>query len=322
MSLFSRVQWCSTCIILLLLVGCDVKRPKDIIPESKMEDILYDYHIAQALGENVPYSENYKKVLYTDAVFAKYHTTEAAFDSSLVWYTRNTEVFAKMYERISQRLKKQQESLNHLIAMRDKQAVTSLPGDSIDVWFNQRILMLTGAPLDNKMVFTIVSDSNFKERDTLLWNVRYRFPEGLPEVNRAAVMAMQVKYANDSIISSTKSIRTPGMYNLCLQSDTLGEIKEIKGFIYYPNGKQKAPLLIDHISLMRYHAKVLNDSLATDSLKADSVKNAVRPDSIKRVPRDTIQHEPQRVNPDDMNRRRTNRPIRKTPVVPHQSVQR
>lgn len=29
-------------------------------------------NIAKAMGDNLPYNENYKKVLYTDAVFNKY----------------------------------------------------------------------------------------------------------------------------------------------------------------------------------------------------------------------------------------------------------
>ena len=48
------------------------------------------------MGDNLPYNENYKKVLYTDAVFNKYGTTKAVFDSSMVWYTRNMEVLAKV----------------------------------------------------------------------------------------------------------------------------------------------------------------------------------------------------------------------------------
>ena len=42
-----------------------------------MENLLYDYHLAKSMGDNLPYSENYKKALYLDAVFKKYGTTEA-----------------------------------------------------------------------------------------------------------------------------------------------------------------------------------------------------------------------------------------------------
>ncbi|KAB4403140.1 DUF4296 domain-containing protein, partial [Bacteroides thetaiotaomicron] len=90
-----RFHLCCVCMLALAIAGCKVKRPDDVISESKMENLLYDYHLAKSMGDNLPYNENYKKTLYLDAVFKKYGTTEAVFDSSLVWYTRNTEVLSK-----------------------------------------------------------------------------------------------------------------------------------------------------------------------------------------------------------------------------------
>ena len=46
----------------------------------------------------------------------RYGTTQAVFDSSMVWYTRNTEVLSKIYEKVKKRLKDQQDEVNHLIA--------------------------------------------------------------------------------------------------------------------------------------------------------------------------------------------------------------
>ena len=83
-----RFHLCCVCMLALAIVGCKVKRPDDVISESKMENLLYDYHLAKSMGDNLPYSENYKKALYLDAVFKKYGTTEAVFDSSLVRYYR------------------------------------------------------------------------------------------------------------------------------------------------------------------------------------------------------------------------------------------
>ncbi len=317
--MLSRFPWCGICMLVLILAGCKVKRPDSVLSESKMENILYDYHLAQAMGDNVPYNENYKKALYIDAVFEKYGTTEAVFDSSMVWYTRNTDILSKVYERVSKRLKSQQETLNNLVARRDRKAGITLPGDSIDIWSEQRILRLTGTPLDNKITFSIASDSNFKERDTLLWKVRYRFPEGTPDSLYSAVMALQVVYKNDSVIGQAKKIRKTGLYTIRLESDTLGEIKEVRGFIYYPGGKKLVPLLTDHISLTRYHQKaVVMDSLATDSLKTDSLrKDSIRLDSVRKIDTDTTTQvqpqEQQRLRPDEMNRPRTgNRPAKRS----------
>ena len=75
------------------------------------------------------------------------------------------------------------------------------------------------------------------------------------------------------------------METLTLFADTLGEIKEIRGFIYYPQQETPQPLLADRISLMRYHATdslviAPKDSLqqATDSLRKDSIG---KPEKLK-----------------------------------------
>ena len=64
-----RFHLCCICMFALAVAGCKVKRPDDVISESKMENLLYDYHLAKSMGDNLPYNENYKKTLYLDAVF-------------------------------------------------------------------------------------------------------------------------------------------------------------------------------------------------------------------------------------------------------------
>ena len=48
-------------IVMLLLAGsfvaCQVKRPEIVLPDNKMEDVLYDYHIAKAMGEELSRNE-------------------------------------------------------------------------------------------------------------------------------------------------------------------------------------------------------------------------------------------------------------------------
>ena len=163
-----RIQWFSIFLLASCLTACQVKRPKVVISDAKMENVLYDYHIAKAMGEEVPYTDSYKRVLYIESVFKKHGITQAEFDSSMVWFTRNPEVLTKIYEKVNARLKAERDVVNHLIAIRDNKPKESLPGDSIDVWAWQRIYQLTGMPMDNKITFVLPSDTNFKDRDTLM----------------------------------------------------------------------------------------------------------------------------------------------------------
>ena len=86
-------------------------------------------------------------------------------------------------------------------------------------------------------------------------------------------MALQVLYANDSLIHDLRRINRPGLKTLCLSADTLGQIEKVSGFVYYPRQLSGRVLLADSVSLMRYHAK--NDS--TDVAAPASVKSTEAP---------------------------------------------
>ena len=66
-----RIQWLNIFLLALCFTACQVKRPKVVISDAKMENVLYDYHIAKAMGEEVPYTDGYKRVLYIESVFKK-----------------------------------------------------------------------------------------------------------------------------------------------------------------------------------------------------------------------------------------------------------
>lgn len=44
-----RFHLCCVCMLALAIAGCKVKRPDDVISESKMENLLYDYHLAKSM---------------------------------------------------------------------------------------------------------------------------------------------------------------------------------------------------------------------------------------------------------------------------------
>lgn len=275
----NRIQWYSVILLAFCFTACQVKRPDTVLSDSKMENVLYDFHIAKAMGEDIPYNESYKRVLYIESVYKKYGITQADFDSSMVWYARNPETLTKIYEKVNTRLKAERDGINHLIAIRDNKPKESLPGDSIDVWTWRHIYQLTGMPLNNKLAFTIPVDTNFRDRDTLKWTVRFRFPNGMPDNMSAPLMAMQILYAKDTIGDILK-VNEPGIKTLSLAADTLGEIKEIRGFIYYPMQKSAQYLLADRIELMRYHAtdtlfNAKKDSIAGIEQKKDTLTKPV-----------------------------------------------
>lgn len=75
-----------------------------------MEKVLYDLHradgILQTAGMN--HAHDTELALYYQAVLDRHGITQAQFDSSLVWYTDNPQIFNKIYPRVVTRLEKDQ----------------------------------------------------------------------------------------------------------------------------------------------------------------------------------------------------------------------
>ncbi len=278
------IWWGVMALLAFSLASCRVKRPDTVLPDAKLEAVLYDYHIAKSMSEQVPYDEGYKRVLYLESVFRKHGITEAQFDTSMVWLARHPETLRDIYERVNERLKAEKKQVENLIALRDNKPKESQPGDSIDVWAWERVYHLTGLPLSNLVSFDLPSDPNFMEGDTLRWNVRFRFiggnGPGAGDSLYAPVMALQVLYANDSLIHDLRRINRPGLETLCLNADTLGQIEKVSGFVYYPRQLSGRVLLADSVSLMRYHAK--NDSI--DVTAPASVKSTEAPRPVQARP--------------------------------------
>ena len=63
-------------LLAVVMVACKVERPGYVLSDGVMEKVLYDYHIAKAMGENLDYNEQYKRTLYLNAVFKKHNITK------------------------------------------------------------------------------------------------------------------------------------------------------------------------------------------------------------------------------------------------------
>ena len=183
--------------------------------------------------------------------------------------------------------------------------------------------------MDNRVAFTLPSDSNFKARDTLRWSVYFAFSGESYDSLDAPVMVMQIRFVNDSVIGCSEQVREEGMRMLTLAGDTLGDIKEVNGFVYYPRQDNVRPLMMNKITLMRYHARAVDslalskDTLASSaSLKKDTVdmeKQTVKPAKPEAMDK-TKKEDARRPNPSEMRRlQKTQEPVHKNTVVPRKN---
>ena len=260
---------------LALLTSCGKEIPDEIIQPSKMERVLYDYHLTLGMSEN---SKNTEKEARKNYIFQKHGITSAEFDSSMVWYTRESKELMSIYENLNKRFKREYEHVERLLESREEANTRSFAsGDTVDVWMKEDILWFTKAPLNNRLTFEIKADSTFHPRDAFNWNMNYYFmAEG------EAIMGLNAIYENYSVIGMTKSITESGPQSIYLHTDSAYNIKALNGFIYVPENQTKQPnILLHKIDLTRYHMPEPTDSLSTDSVSATQ---EIKKESPKKQP--------------------------------------
>ena len=260
---------------LALLSSCGKEIPDEIIQPSKMEKILYDYHLTMGMSDN---SKNTEKEARKKYIFQKHGITAADFDSSMVWYTRESQELMSIYENLNKRFKREYEHVERLLESREEANTRSFAsGDTVDVWMKENILWFTKSPLNNRLTFEIKADSTFHPKDAFDWNMDYYFmTEG------EAIMGLNVIYENDSVIGMTKSITESGPQSIYLHTDSAYNIKALNGFIYVPENQTKQPnILLHKIDLTRYHMPEPTDSLSTDSVSATQ---EIKKESPKKQP--------------------------------------
>ena len=90
-------------MLCVAMMGC---RPHNVLSNREMRDLLYDLHrvdgAMQVAGYN--YGHNEELASYYQSVLNKHGVTQAQFDSSLVWYTDNPQIFNKIYPHVIERL--------------------------------------------------------------------------------------------------------------------------------------------------------------------------------------------------------------------------
>lgn len=244
--------------VLLMFSSCADRRGAEVLPTSKLEAVLYDYHLAQVIVNDLPSSQRYKKELYFDYVYDKHGVTKAEVDSSLVYYARYPEGLADVYTRLSERIEtdiKRISDEDKPLKVREAKPVV---GDSANLWYDVNFVEMNASPLmGNRYFLTIPTDTNFKSLDRLVWEGKVLFLDGMVDsLHKYIHLNLKVTYMNDSIASVDTLLYASGQFAIEVCDSAI--VKSINGAAYLKSNNASERLLILSPSLMRYrHSSTL-----------------------------------------------------------------
>lgn len=267
--------------LVLLLVACKPKVPKEYIQPGDMEDILYDYHIAQAMakadqGEKTSFDRN----KYYLAVLKKHGVTRAEFDSSLVYYYSHLERLKAIYSEVSERLSDDAKMLGTSVGEIGRYSQYSSTGDTANIWTGRTELLLLPKPALNRYDFSVKVDTAFRKGDSFMFQfmAEYIWQSG----SKDAVVCIVTKDVRDSVIQTVNHVSVSGLTQVRVPANRDQKLKEVSGFIYLTNGGNddataRQMMFIDQIHFIRFHEKEADNERKAANNQADSLQRAGNP---------------------------------------------
>ena len=257
-----------------LLSSCKPSVPPEYIQPDDMEDLIYDYHLAQGIASQQDGNQDYNRELTFELVLKKHGLTQAQFDSSLVYYYTRADRFQEIYKHVQERLDTEAEKYG--AATNDVRiTANSLSGDTTDVWKGNRALMLINDRPYHLYQFSQKADTSYRAGDSFMMSLNSTWL--MQQGNRQASIYLAIIYENDSTVKQYSTISTSGPTTLrvpyCKE-----RVKEIKGFMMCgmrPNNDNSSNLCLlfmNDIQLIRFRNK-LSDMPAELHQPADTMSS-------------------------------------------------
>ena len=250
-------------IILFTFIAVSCSRvPKHIISEKNMRAVLYDMHIAEALVETEygSYRTSDDRQNLYDAVFKKHNITQAEYDSSLVWYGKNIDLYMGVYNLVIKDVISSADALGEIMP-------DVLPGDmsskdSLEIWMYNRSYIFKQKNVFNTLLFDISPQSPYSSGSSFVLGMKvWGLPSDLkhrPKIHISAVHA-------DTIISVNNELDSDGYYETTLKTIATKQVIRVYGYVTVNNADASYHrIYIDDINLMKYNygSKALIDSQA------------------------------------------------------------
>lgn len=224
-------------VLVFLSVSCS-DRPKDILSEDKMLDVMTDLQIAEAYdrsGDSPAEFQGIRKEKLGLGVLRFHGVTEAEMDSTLAWYGRNMDEYAKLYKKVDERLAKRQQKYAKAAGESENQ------NQGLDLWQYGRHLVIDEHSFTDGIVINIPAEE-LVPGEKLIWKMRVHGTS-------SRQMTLGVDYSDGSaaIVRNTAYSSSPWIETV-VQTDTLLSPSAIFGVVTF--GADHPRVFVDSIQLL------------------------------------------------------------------------
>lgn len=230
------------------LTACS-KVPDGVLSERKMQEVLVDMSLAEALigSDYKSYMELPKKNAVYRSIFEKHGITQAEYDSSLIWYGKNLDIYMRVQDKALAELNKQKKALGNI----QPDATPSSRKDSVNIW--NRFDYLTFSPQSsyNGVYFDFVPDGGYPAGSSFVLSMNVW---GLNrQMTQAPVVRMSVEQP-DTTFTVVHYLTHNGLNELLVNSRPLKRVERVYGYIRLDRSPDEFyKVYIDSIRLVKYN---------------------------------------------------------------------
>ena len=223
--LFHTLTICTLTALLSVMTSCAPSLPDGVLSSKEMEDVLFDFHVAQALFETREFHSSESDIMALRAnVLKKHGLTQQEWDYSISYYCQHADELHRIYINLADRVER------NVIALGGKsEGMQGEEADTANVWKGSPDILLMQQPPYNVWSYDITPDSTFQDGDniSLQCDTKFIFQDGYKSLS----IIMVVTFSNDSISTMTTNLNRDGhcIVTLNNEKDRL-HIKNIKGF--------------------------------------------------------------------------------------------
>ena len=248
----------------LLTFSCSKKEEKTYLSKDEFTRILFDIHLTDGVltSKNiVTRGKEYRPSFYYNSIYKKYNLSPRQFDSCVIFYTQNSALYEKIYEKVIDSLNRMETQFR--IALKDSLIVR----DTVNLWKGRRRVFLArgrredlsfSIPVSEMGIYTVRAKiKRYKEDrsekpflDAYLWK-----DDSLKKSERIFFDSIPISYSEDFVSYETQ---------LELSDSTF---KELRGnIISWSNVDSNFTQRVDIKDIMIFNPQIKRDSLGLDSI--------------------------------------------------------
>ena len=249
---------------ILLLFSCSDKEEKTFLSEDDFTRILFDIHLTDGVltTENITSrGREYRPSFYYNSIYKKYNISPQQFDSCVSFYTQNSALYEKIYEKVI-------DSLNRIdtqfrIALKDSLVVR----DTVNLWKGGRRIHLArgqhknlsfSVPVSEMGIYTVRAKiKRFKNDQTVkpILSAYFWKEDSLKKTEFIYFDTIPIDYSEDFVKYETQLEYSDSTF------------MELRGdIISWANVDTNFTQHIDIEKIMIFNPQIKRDSLGLDSI--------------------------------------------------------